>query len=244
MDFLNNIIKSVDAGGHSQLIYYLTQVAALTSVIVCAILLGKKYRQSVSKSLFIVLIVYPMAYIWMYIQYWIESGFKYFGGENFVRTIVYIPLFALLAAKILKVEWRTVCDIVAPCLPLNHCIGHLGCNFAGCCQGYACDWGIYNKIYKDYRFPNQLLESLVALAIVIFIIALAAKKHYNTKGLSFPIMMVVFGFTRFLLEFARDNNKLWLGCSALAFHALFMAAIGAVWLIVYRKKSANAQKNS
>ena len=44
------------------------------------------------------------------------------------------------------------------------------------------------------------------------------------------------GYSRFLLEFLRDNDKLFLGISELALHALAMALIGAVWLIADKRK--------
>ena len=49
-----------------------------------------------------------------------------------------------------------------------------------------------------------------------------------------PIMLMLFGFTRFFWEFFRDNEKLWMGCSSLAFHALFMGIVGLMMYVVIR----------
>jgi len=55
-------------------------------------------------------------------------------------------------------------------------------------------------------------------------------------------MLIMFGVTRFILEFFRDNEKILLGCSSLSFHALFMALVGGVAMIViFAKKRKNSK---
>ena len=43
---------------------------------------------------------------------------------------------------------------------------------------------------------------------------------------------LLFGSSRFLFEFLRDNSKMFWGISNLAIHALFMFFVGVVWLII------------
>ena len=45
-------------------------------------------------------------------------------------------------------------------------------------------------------------------------------------------MLILFGSTRFLLEFLRDNEKLFWGISNLAIHAFIMFVVGVVWYFV------------
>ena len=192
----------------------------------------KKYDISPKKAIITTLIVYPITYVWIYIQYWIESGFTRFGGNNIVRGFIYIPLFAIISSKILKIKWKTTCDFITPCICLCHAVSHIGCIFDGCCKGYPSDFGIYNPIYEINLFPVQLFESLTAFLIVFTIVYRAKKLNYKPDGKSFPIMLILFGISRFAWEFARNNEKLIWGISSLAFHALFMAIVGIVSLII------------
>ena len=177
-------------------------------------------------------------YLWMLIYFWIESGFQTFGGQHIVCIFVYTPLLAWIVAKILKIGFKEMCFIIAPLLPLNHTVAHLGCFFAGCCRGYHSDWGFYDPIAEIFYYPIQPLESLVAGLIIVALLFIAKKKNYYPDPIFFPLMLVLFGSTRFVLEFLRDNEKVLWGCSSLSFHALFMALVGIVAIIIiqYRKK--------
>ena len=61
-------------------------------------------------------------------------------------------------------------------------------------------------------------------------------KQFKPDGLSCPIMLMLFGYTRFLLEFARDKNKLFFGISELAMQAMFAAPVGTVWCVMVKKE--------
>ena len=49
-------------------------------------------------------------------------------------------------------------------------------------------------------------------------------------------MLMLFGYTRFLLEFARDYNKLFFGISELAMQAVFGALVGTIWYAIVKKE--------
>lgn len=83
------------------------------------------------------------------------------------------------------------------------------------------------------------IESLITWLSIGYLLIRAKKRSYVPDGLEFPIMLALFGSTRFICEFYRDNTKIWLGCSSLAFHALFMAVVGIVMIIVLMIKRRN-----
>ena len=60
----------------------------------------------------------------------------------------------------------------------------------------------------------------------------AKRKKYVADGTQFPWMLILFGTTRFALEFLRDNQKLFLGISVLAIHCVVMVLVGIIWLII------------
>ena len=92
-------------------------------------------------------------------------------------------------------------------------------------------------------YPNQPVEALIALGIAAFIWHREKKKGYGdgVDGLSFPIMLMLFGYSRFFLEFLRDNDKVFWGISGLALHALLNAVIGTIaYYLIKRKNIRNA----
>ena len=205
-------------------------IAGFVAVMLFNAINCKNYNIPLWKAGVFTVLVYAVTVAWMFFLYWAASGFKHFGGNNIVRVFIWVPLFALPVAKLLKLDWKTCCDYIAPCLCVVHGVAHLGCVFDGCCHGYRWDNGIWNPVLDYKTFPIQPIEALVAIAIVVFICVRQKRLNYKVDGLSYPIMLIVFGSTRFLLEFARDNTKLFLGISGLALHALSMLIVGSIWL--------------
>jgi len=233
------LIEKIYSMGLSSPIYYTFHVLGYLCVLLFNLWYGKKYNVKYWQSLVTTIIVYSITYFWIHVQYWMETGFKVFGPNNMVRGFVYIPLFALPVALMLKISWKRMCDFIAPCVCISFGISHIGCIFAGCCNGFPCSWGIRHPWLHTTLFPVQLFEAFTALAIVWFVVYRAKKRQYQSDGLSFPIMLLCYGSTRFLWEFARENEKILWGCSSLSFHALFMALVGLTIIVcttVHRKR--------
>lgn len=234
---IEKLIVAVADAGLTQYVYFGFHLMDFISVFLLTLWYAPKLNLSRGKGLLIVLIVYPIIYVWMLVQFWIESGFTNFGGQHMVSMFIWIPLVGILAAKILKIEWKKVCYFMAPCIPLIQTVGHLGCIFAGCCQGYPAEWGLYNITTGQYHFPIQPIESVIALTIVIILLHRSKKMNYKADAAHYPLMMIMFGSTRFICEFFRDNKKLLFGCSKLSFHALFMVLVGIIWIAVDSHKN-------
>ena len=113
--------------------------------------------------------------------------------------------------------------------------------FTGCCGGYPSSWGLYNVATYDIRFPIQPIEALIAIALIVFLLIRAKKLNYVADGREYPLMLVIFGSTRFGCEFLRDNDKIFCGISNLALHALFMFVVGVVALVIINKKQNKVQ---
>ncbi len=224
------MLERIQGTPTADLLYYGFHVLGFVCIFLFNAWYGKKREIPIWKSTVTTVLVYGITYIWIYVLFWIESGFTNFGGNNIVRGFVYVPLIAFPVCYLVKISRKAMCDFIAPCVCLVHGISHIGCIFVGCCQGYACDWGIYNQQYRGNAFPVQLFESATALAIFAWLVWWNRRNGYRTDGRSYPVMLILFGSTRFLWEFARNNEKLWLGCSSLAFHALFMAVVGGIAL--------------
>lgn len=224
-------------------LYYSFHALAFIALFLLLLWLAPKYGIKRLKVALAAVLIYVSAYAWMLILYWVESGFKTFGGQNIVRIFVWLPVFTFLYSKLLKINWQSMCDLVAPCLTLNHGIAHIACVFQGCCYGYETNSAIcvYNANFGKYLFPIQLLEAFVALAITAFLLYRMKKQKFQTTGDIYPIMLILFGSTRFVLEFFRDNDKVLFGISNLALHALLAFIVGAAWYATL--KEINRRKN-
>lgn len=172
----------------------------------------------------------------MIVYAWAASGFQEFGGGNIVRIFVYYPIFLYPIYKLTGVKLCTLLDYISPGLALLQGLDHISCVFTGCCYGYAVPWGIWNIRVNEYLFPIQWVESVVSFLIFLFLMRKAEKDNYNGNGTIYALFLVLFGVTRFFLEFLRDNNKLFFGISDLAFHAAFMVVIGVLFLYKRNKK--------
>lgn len=234
---INDFLKLCYERGWSGSIYNSIVIIAFVVQLIFLLFYRKKYNISILQSIIILVIIYPVAYFWMLVLTWMENGFQNWGANNIVRMYVYAPLISIVAAKVLKMPTGKVIDYVAPSMALQQVVGHSVCPFAGCCQGYACSWGIWNPVSNERLFPNQWLECFVALLVVFYLLHIAKQENYAGTGKVYAVFLITFGGTRFFLEFLRDNDKLFLGISNLAFHALFMALVGTIWVMVLYEKS-------
>lgn len=234
---INNLLKYCYEQGWSSVIYTGGAVLAMVFQFLFLLVYRKKYDINLKKFAILFFISTPLQYFSMFFLAWVENGFQNWGANNIIRAFVYFPLFFALAAKVAKVPAQKVIDFAAPSQALNQAIGHLVCPFAGCCHGYACSWGIWNPLTDTYLFPNQWLECIVALLIALYLFRLAKKENYVGTGRVYAMFLVIFGGTRFFLEFLRDNDKLFPGISGLALHALFMVLVGTIWLMVLYEKN-------
>lgn len=235
---MTELLKWIYYNAYGNLFYYSFHVLGFICVFLFSIWYGKKLKYPWWKSILIVLIVYPVIYFWMYVMFWIETAFSKFGGNNIVRVFIYVPLAGWPVAKLLKIEWKSICNFLAFSPLVVHGVSHFGCIFVGCCMGYPSSWGIYNPRMRTILFPVQIFEALTAILIILYLLLRSKKRNYEPDEFAFPIMLILFGSTRFIWEFFRDNEKIWLGCSALAFHAFFMMLVGIVAYIIIKRKQA------
>lgn len=243
---MNELIKLINNLGISHDVYMAFHGLGFIAVFIFVLWFGKKMTMKWWQSVLTVLIVFPLVYGLMYVQFWAETGFSKWGGNNIVRVFPYIPFVGILITLLFKIPWKKVCHLLSYAPLVVHGTSHLGCIFFGCCYGYSSKFGIYNPYLETNTFPIQPIEAIAAWGIFAILLIRAKKRNYVSDGLEYPLMLILFGSTRFLFEFLRNNSKLWLGCSNLAFHALFMFVAGSVaYAIIHsRNKQIETISNS
>ena len=233
---MNALIRLVYDAGYADLVYYLFHALGFIGILLFNVFYAKNYKISKKDAAILTIVTYAIAYVWVYVLAYIENQFSNWGANNIVRAFVWFPLIALIPNLFLKIDKKDLCDFIAPCCALVQAISHIGCIFAGCCQGYPMTDGLYNPVSQMTVFPSQLVECGVALAIFFLCIWMA--KHFgdSVNGKIFPLFLVSFGATRFVLEFFRANRKIIGNISILALHALLMVIVGMIWLALASRK--------
>ncbi|MBR4768655.1 MAG: prolipoprotein diacylglyceryl transferase, partial [Lachnospiraceae bacterium] len=157
--------------------------------------------------------------------YYVENG--KFGGISFYGSLFVIPVLFLLVALVLKIPYPDLMDLCAPCVSLMLAINKVNCIWSGCCKG------IVLMVHSDgsaVRFPSQIVELLVALAITGLLLWLMSKVNY--RKLLYPVFLVVYGVTRFGLNWLRETSPFLFGLPAGHIWSIVSVLIGAIWILI------------
>lgn len=201
---------------------------------------AKKYNIPKGKAVLFTIVSYILIYLWAYILAWVINGFEW-GHHNAIRVYAWMPVVLFLIGKLFKINWKTACDYIAPSTCIVYGIARLGCIFTGCCYGIQTNWGMYSVEAGHVCFPVQLCEAITSLIIAVIIIIIARKNSYQVTGTLYPLMMIMFGGTRFIWEFFADSPRIIFNVTELGLWALFVCLIGVAWYAtlkeIDRKKS-------
>lgn len=128
-------------------------------------------------------------------------------------------------------------DIIGPILLVGQGIGRIGCFFAGCCHGKACDlpWAVtfpHASPPADYPVhPTQLYEMIINFTM-FFILVKFVRPRLKKPWMTFAIYLMIAGLERFLLEFIRVNPKVAWGLSSAQFTSMGIFIAGLILLII------------
>ena len=142
----------------------------------------------------------------------------------------------------------SVCDAFAPGIALGHVIGRMGCFFAGCCFGRATDvpWAVtFTSEYANQNVgtplnvplhPTQLYEAGAELAILGLLLFLE-RRWRPFPGRTFWTYLLVYGITRFIIEFYRGDARGMIGdLSTSQFVSVLLVPLSIVMLFVLSRR--------
>ena len=226
--------ETISIFGVSISLYYTFWLLGVLSVIVGGCFLSKRYGFRFSRSVLYIVGAVAVGYLLLWATSWVFNGGK-MGGLNFVRVVTFMPIAIFVLAKLFKDSVGDVADFLAPLIAIFHGVTHLGCIFPGCCHGYPAQWGLFSNRAETYCFPIQIIEALSSILIGVVLLVMIRKKVQTHK--LYAWYLALFGSTRFVWEFFRDNEKIWYGISELAFHAAVAMLIGIVAIVVLNRTS-------
>lgn len=145
------------------------------------------------------------------------------GGLTFYGGLIVAGVSIALYARSKGISVRVLADAVAPGLMIAYGIGRIGCHLSG--DG---DWGIQSYLSEkpgwipawlwSETYPNNILGQMLpgdgvyptpiyelALALVLFGVLWALRKHTLQFGWLFSLYLVLNGAERFLIEQIRVN---------------------------------------
>jgi len=140
----------------------------------------------------------------------LRSGGVFYGG--FIGAVV----TAYVLVRRYKLPWWRTADAFAPGIALGQAIGRQGCFAAGCCWGKptTLPWGVrFSELGHQvtgvpthtHLHPTQLYESFAAFLFFGLLIWLHRRKTFD--GQVILAYGVLYGATRFLIEFFRDDPR-------------------------------------
>ena len=185
----------------------------------------KKFRINREKAFLFVVLIVPFAVSVIVIA----GKFGNIGVFNWVKAVVFIPIVVYLLCLAIDLPFTKTFDFITPCAALHHGIAHIFCIFSGCCYGYPSKFGIWNEMQQAYLFPIQLFESASSLLIALYIVLYAKKKNYKLHGISYGHYLLLFGLTRTLWEFFRDNTEVRWQISVFQYYSFAAFLLGTIW---------------
>ena len=175
----------------------------------------------------------------------VRSGGVFYGGLIAAVAVAFWYMWRH------KMPLWTTCDVFAPGIALGHAVGRLGCLMAGCCYGRptSVPWAItftnpeaaanVGTPLHVALHPTQLYES-AAEALILVLLLVTEKKGRPFEGRTFWSYMVLYGISRFVIEFFRgDDRGLVYGFSTSQFISLILVPLAIVMLIYLSRRTSD-----
>lgn len=121
--------------------------------------------------------------------------------------------------------WKFI-DLVIPYVALGHAIGRVGCFLNGCCHGRVSEWGLYFPVLDAKVLPTQLYM-VVGQCVIFGLLKIRAQKPY-VEGQIFIWYLMLSSMERFVMEFFRWNDRLYMGLSVFQYVCIMFFVVAIV----------------
>ena len=190
------------------------------------------YKFNLFKAALVTVILTVVGTIGTYILFFIEN--HWIGGTSFYGAVFFTPIAFIIVALLLRTPYGVLVDLCAPAECVMLSIMKVQCLLSGCCAGRE----ILVAGDRIVRFPSQIAEMINAILLLVLLMILARRTRF--KGLLYPIYMIAYGASRFILNFLRESNSNFaLGMSAGHFWSILSVFVGISWLLIIKSKIRN-----
>lgn len=158
------------------------------------------------------------------LMYVIENGGRY-GGTSFYGAVFLAPIVMAILAFLLRINGRELLDLCAP----SECVMLVAlkvlCQINGCCYGRI----LFQRAGgEEVRFPSQIAEAANGVILFLILEFLIRKRKWSRN--IYPIYLILYGITRFGLNWFRDTEAFIAGLPAGNFWSLVAIGTGGIWL--------------
>lgn len=148
-----------------------------------------------------------------------SGGFVFYG--SFVTCIPTVIWY--LNKK--KIAILPMLDILAITTLIAHCLGRIGCFFAGCCYGLPTN-SVFGIVFPTSNniavHPTQLYEAFILLYLMVFLLIM--KKYRKFEGQIFILYITLYAISRAILELFRGDKRGYI-IDGLLSHSQFIALL-------------------
>ena len=123
---------------------------------------------------------------------------------------------------------RSTGDLFALAIPAGEALGRVGCHFNGCCYGKICSLPLATYQHGAWRHPTQLYAA--AASALIFVVLWRVRDRWPHEGDGWKAFLVLWGASRFAIEFVRAHERPVDGLSSAQWTSLGLAVVGVLLL--------------
>lgn len=208
-------------------------IIGMIAMLLCLIYCGRDYQITGWKVIIIAVSLTVIGYVGAHLMAFVEIG--NWGGRSYYGAVFLVPVLMWPIAKMLRLQYTDVMDISAPNGCIMLIILKIKCKIDGCCYGRF----FYPSEGIKIQFPSQIVEG-VAAAILAGVLIRMIKKG-NRRGSIYCWYLILYGSTRFVLNFFREIVP-WIGpFAAGTFWSIVsvILGIGSLYLVRNRKVKEN-----
>lgn len=159
------------------------------------------------------------------------------GGLSFHGGLTAGIVSGILYCRFRGIDRWLMADLVAPYIALGYSIVRIGCFLRGCCFGVVTDvpWAFAVPAVDDLpRHPTQLYSAV--LSFLLFIYLYSRRDHTGFRGMLMFQYVALYSLSRFVVEFAREGQRLALGLTLAQWVSLGVAFVtfALIGLLSYR----------
>jgi len=179
----------------------------------------------------------------------VRAGGVFYGG-----LIAAVAVGLWLVRRYKLPPWTTA-DLMAPGIALGHVVGRFGCLLAGCCYGRPTDvpWAVtftdplaaanVGTPLQIPLHPTQLYDAGAELLILALLLS-TERKGRPFAGRTFWAYMLLYGVSRFIIEFYRGDisrGTVMGSLSTSQFVSLLLVPVSILMLLYLRRRGQAAK---
>jgi phosphatidylglycerol:prolipoprotein diacylglycerol transferase len=169
---------------------------------------------------------------WIYLGwpvFWSASILDFSAGGRTILGGLITGWIAVEAAK-WRMGIRTSTGLpFALALPAGEAVGRIGCWFNGCCLGKETGGIFAVSVDGVLRHPTQFYHFVAAVLILIALLLI--RPRLKTEGHLFRYYLVLWGISRFVIEFFRVQDQRFFGLSLAQWLSLELALAGGIMIL-------------